>query len=340
MSSIKQALLHRPRRLRQHARIRQLVQEHRYHASDFIMPMFVCCGQQVCQPIASMPEQYQYSLDMLPEVAKKWADAGLQSVILFGVVDDKDATGSVACRPDGLIQQAIQVLRAACPHWLIIADVCFCQYTDHGHCGVLDATGQLDNDASLAHLAAQAVSLAQAGADVLAPSGMLDGMVATMRHALDAHGFEQCPILSYAVKYASCLYGPFRDAANGAPQQGDRHGYQMQVANGAEALLEAELDVQQGADMLMVKPAYGDILYRLRQQYPHLPIGAYHVSGQYAMMKASVEKGWLDERHAVEEMVLSFKRAGASFIITYYAVWITKHLCVSTAAVSGYENQS
>ena len=327
MSQVNQALIRRPRRLRQDARWRAFVQSQHLHAVNFIMPLFIKAGDKICQPIQSMPGQFQYSLDQLPQVAERLAESGIQNVLLFGVVQDKDPLGQAAAQSNGLIQQAIQILKHCCPHWLVIADLCFCEYTDHGHCGVLDANGQLDNDATLPHLVAQAVSLSKAGADLVAPSGMLDGMVAAVRAGLDAHGHTQCGIMSYAVKYASGLYAPFREAGEGAPQSGDRLSHQMHVANGEEALLEARLDVEQGADMLLIKPGYGDVVYRVTQQYPDIPVGAYHVSGSYAMIKAAAEKGWLNEAEVIEEVMLGYRRAGAQFIVTYFADWITQHLC-------------
>ena len=327
MSSIREALIRRPRRLRQNAAWRTLVQAHHLRPSQLIMPLFVKAGDQIVQPIESMTGQYQYSLDKLPQVAERLAEAGIQAVMLFGVVQEKDALGSAAIQSNGLIQQAIGILKQCCPHWLVIADLCFCEYTDHGHCGILNAEGELDNDATLPHLVAQAVSLSQAGADLVAPSGMLDGMVAAIRDGLDAHGHTQCGIMSYAVKYASSLYGPFRDASEGELKQGDRRSHQMQVTNGDEALLEAQLDVTQGADMLLVKPGYGDVLYRVKQAHPEIPVGAYQVSGEYAMIKAAAQRGWIHESEVIEETLLGYCRAGADFIITYFAEYAAQQLC-------------
>jgi porphobilinogen synthase len=326
MSQISQSLLKRPRRLRSSSAIRDLVAEHHILATDVIMPIFVIDGVGVKEAITSLPGQFRVSLDRLVNFASELNDKGVFRVILFGIVSDKDAIGSSSWQADGLIQQAIQILKANYPHWLVVADLCFCEYTDHGHCGVIDESGNLDNDATLPNLAAQVVSLAKAGADVIAPSGMLDGMVATIRHALDAHGLSHVAIMSYAVKYASSLYGPFREAAHGGLKFGDRKSYQMQLNNGAEAELEAKLDIDQGADMLIVKPAFGDIIYRLTQKFPTIPIGAYQVSGQYAMIKAAVLQGWLDEEQVVYETLLNFKRSGARFIITYYADFIINYL--------------
>ena len=334
MSQIYQSLLKRPRRLRSSSAIRDLVAEHHILATDIIMPIFVIDGVGVKEAITSLPGQFRVSLDRLANFASELNDKGVFKVILFGIVSDKDAIGSSSWQADGLIQQAIQILKANYPHWLVIADLCFCEYTDHGHCGVIDEIGNLDNDATLPNLAAQAVSLAKAGADVIAPSGMLDGMVATIRHALDAHGLSNIAIMSYAVKYASSLYGPFREAAHGGLKFGDRKSYQMQLNNGAEAELEAKLDIDQGADMLIVKPAFGDIIYRLTQKFPTIPIGAYQVSGQYAMIKAAVLQGWLDEEQVVYETLLNLKRSGARFIITYYADFIINYLD------SSYEGKS
>ena len=334
MSQIYQSLLKRPRRLRSSSAIRDLVAEHHILATDIIMPIFVIDGVGVKEAITSLPGQFRVSLDRLVNFASELNDKGVFRVILFGIVSNKDAIGSSSWQADGLIQQAIQILKANYPHWLVIADLCFCEYTDHGHCGVIDEIGNLDNDATLPNLAAQAVSLAKAGADVIAPSGMLDGMVATIRHALDAHGLSNIAIMSYAVKYASSLYGPFREAAHGGLKFGDRKSYQMQLNNGAEAELEAKLDIDQGADMLIVKPAFGDIIYRLTQKFPTIPIGAYQVSGQYAMIKAAVLQGWLDEEQVVYETLLNLKRSGARFIITYYADFIINYLD------SSYEGKS
>lgn len=330
MSQIYKHLHKRPSRLRFSSEIRDLVAEHHLAVKDFIMPIFIIEGLNIIEPIKSLPGQFRISLDNLVKFSNELNLKGVSKVILFGVTKSKDATGSSALKSDGLIQQAIKILKANHPNWLVIADLCFCEYTDHGHCGVIDQSGNLDNDATLPNLAAQAVSLANAGADIIAPSGMLDGMVATIRHALDAHGLYNISIMSYAVKYASSFYSPFRDAAQGEVKSGNRAKYQMSLNNGSEAELEAKLDIEQGADMLIVKPAFGDIIYRLNQKFPLMPIGAYQVSGEYAMIKAAVMQGWLDESQVVYETLLNIKRSGARFIITYYADFIINYLKENT----------
>jgi porphobilinogen synthase len=266
-----------------------------------------------------MPGVFQHSVDRLVETALEAHAEGIRSVLLFGIPESKDAAGSAAWSADGIVQRALRALTAEVPGLVKIADVCFCEYTDHGHCGVLDGH-EVDNDATLENLARQAVSLAEAGADIIAPSDMMDGRVAAVRGALDAAGHSQTPILSYAVKFASGFYGPFREAAESAPAFGDRRAYQMDPANGREALREAELDVDEGADMLMVKPAlpYLDILAALRQRFD-LPLAAYHVSGEYAMLKAAAERGWIDYNRVMMESLVAIRRAGADLIITYAA---------------------
>lgn len=314
----------RPRRLRYNAKVRDLVRENHLTADDVIYPIFIKAGLKQKQALESMPGCYQFSLNDLADEVKKIAAAGVKSIMIFGVPAEKDSCGSDACSDSGVMQQSIKIIKQAAPELLIISDICFCEYTDHGHCGAInDKTGKMDvdNDETLAMLKQQAVSHAKAGADMLAPSGMMDGMIQAIRTALDENGFSHLPIMSYAVKYASALYGPFREATEGAPQFGDRRTYQMDPANGNEALKEATLDVQEGADLLMVKPGhtYLDVIYRVKQKFPEFPVGAYHPSGEYAMIKAAAEKGWLDEKKAVLEIMLSFKRAGADFILTYYA---------------------
>ncbi len=314
----------RLRRLRRTPALRALVQETTLHVNDLIQPIFIRHGTDVRQPISSMPGCYQLSVDQLSQEIAQIVTLGIPGVLLFGIPSHKDKDGNISCEKDGIVQQAIRAIKDMAPDLVVIVDVCLCEYTDHGHCGpVNEKTGQLDvdNDATLTILAKQAVSLARAGADVIAPSGMIDGMVAAIRDGLDTADYHHIPILSYAVKYASSLYGPFREAAEGAPQFGDRRTYQMNPANAAEALREAELDVAEGADMLMIKPAvaYLDVIFRIKQQYPEIPLAAYHVSGEYAMIKAAAEKGWLDEKRVVMETLLSIKRAGADIIITYYA---------------------
>jgi porphobilinogen synthase len=309
----------RPRRLRRTATIRRMVRETHLSARDFIAPLFVKHGKNVRDPILSMPGQFQFSPDTLLEETKILWETGVPAVILFGLPDQKDATGSRSWADDGIVQLAVKALKDHLPDLVVMTDVCLCEYTDHGHCGVI-ADGTVDNDATLELLSRQAVSHCRAGADFVAPSDMMDGRVGHMRQALDENGFTERGILSYAVKYASAFYGPFRDAAESAPQFGDRTGYQMDPANALEAVKEAELDMEEGADMIMVKPAlpYLDIIKRVRD-ISLLPVAAYNVSGEYAMVKAAAEKGWLDGDRAMMEMLLAIKRAGADMILTYFA---------------------
>ncbi len=314
----------RLRRLRQNANLRELVRETHLNASQLILPLFIRHGSGIKQPIASMPGHFQWSVDRLADEIHTLSRLGIRSVILFGIPAQKDPFGKDAYSDSGIIQTAIPVIKEAAPSLIVISDVCFCEYTDHGHCGVVashDSRGNVDNDQTLALLAKQAVSHARAGTDVIAPSGNMDGMVQAIRQALDEAGFQNLPILSYAVKYASAMYGPFRQAAEGAPKFGDRRTYQMNSANVEEAIRECALDIAEGADMLMVKPAhtYLDVICRVKQAYPGLPLAAYHTSGEFAMLKAAAEKGWLDERHGVIEILTAIRRAGADMIITYYA---------------------
>ena len=315
----------RPRRLRGDARLRDLVRETELSPSDFIAPLFVCEGTGIKNEISSMPGQYHHSTDKLVEEAKALRDAGVAGVILFGLPASKDAAASGAYAADGVVQRGLTALADTVPELLRMADVCLCEYTDHGHCGVLVEKGrggdaEVLNDESLPLLARTAVSLARAGADVVAPSDMMDGRVAAIRAALDDDGLTEVPILSYAAKYASAFYGPFRDAADSAPQMGDRKGYQMDPANGEEALQEVALDIEEGADMVMVKPAlpYLDIVRRVKETFA-IPVAAYHVSGEYAMIVAAAERGWLDRERSVLESLVSIRRAGADFILTYFA---------------------
>jgi porphobilinogen synthase len=309
----------RPRRLRRSPAIRQMVRETALSEKDFIFPLFVRPGQNIKDPIASMPGQYHFSVDGIGKEAKEIWSLGIPSVILFGLPDKKDAVGSRAYAEDGIVQQAVSAIKEKVPEMVVMTDVCLCEYTDHGHCGVIKE-GQVDNDATLELLARQAVSHAKAGADFVAPSDMMDGRVATIREELDTNGFQEIGILSYAVKYASAFYGPFREAAESAPQFGDRSGYQMDPANAIEAIKEAVLDMEEGADMIMVKPAlpYLDIVSRVREECL-LPLAAYNVSGEYAMIKAADEKGWIDGTRVMMEALLSIKRAGADLILTYFA---------------------
>ncbi len=309
----------RLRRFRRTPTLRRLVRETRLSPDDLVLPLFAVPGAGVAKPISSMPGVFQHSVDRLVETAREAFAEGIRAVLLFGIPEFKDAVGSAAWAPDGIVQQALRALTAEVPGLVKIADVCFCEYTDHGHCGVLDGH-EVDNDATLENLARQSVSLAEAGADVIAPSDMMDGRVGAIRQALDAAGFSATPILSYAAKFASGFYGPFREAAESTPQFGDRRAYQMDPANGREAMREAELDFEEGADMLMVKPAlpYLDILAELRRRFD-LPLAAYHVSGEYAMLKAAAERGWIDYDRVMMETLLAIRRAGADLIITYAA---------------------
>lgn len=316
----------RLRRLRQRAGIRKLVQETTLDVNKLVLPLFIKQGTGIKKPIESMPGHFQLSVDELPEEIEAISALGIKNIILFGIPAEKDPLGKDAYSANGVIQTAISVIKQAAPHLLVMSDICFCEYTDHGHCGVLaqheaHQEVSVDNDQTLTLLAKQVISHAQAGADIIAPSGNMDGMVHTIRHALDEAGYQQVPILSYSVKYASAMYGPFRQAAEGTPRLGDRRTYQMDFANTHEAIRECALDIAEGVDMLMVKPAhtYLDVIYRVKQAYPALPLGAYHTSGEYAMMKAAAEKGWIDERQAVLEVLTAIHRAGADFIITYFA---------------------
>lgn len=307
------------RRLRRTPTLRRMVRETHLSPDDLILPLFVCPGSGVDRPVPSMPGVSQLSVDETVELARRAYDEGVPAVLLFGIPESKDAVGSSAWSSDGIVQRSVRALSKEVPDLVTIVDVCFCEYTDHGHCGVLDGE-TVDNDATLDNLARQAVSLAEAGADVVAPSDMMDGRVAAVREALDDEGFTEVPILSYAAKFASAFYGPFRDAADSAPRFGDRKSYQMDPANRREALREAELDVEEGADLLMVKPAlpYLDVVADLRQAFD-LPLAAYHVSGEYAALKAAAERGWLDYDRALMESLLSIRRAGADLILTYGA---------------------
>ncbi|MFP5502911.1 MAG: porphobilinogen synthase [Candidatus Sericytochromatia bacterium] len=307
----------RPRRLRASSVMREIVRETTLAASDFIVPLFILPGSGPRREVGSMPGVYQLSIDEAEREVVKFAELGIRAVILFGLPPSKDEVASGAYDAHGIVQQAIPVLKRACPEMLIMTDVCLCEYTSHGHCGVMEGETLL-NDPTLDLLAKTALSHAAAGADVVAPSDMMDGRVRAIREKLDAEGFDQVPIMSYAVKYASAFYGPFRDAADSAPAFGDRKTYQMDPGNAREALKEAALDELEGADMLMVKPAlpYLDILWRVRQQ-TNLPLAAYHVSGEYAMVKAAAANGWIDEPKVVLEAMTSVKRAGADLIISY-----------------------
>jgi porphobilinogen synthase len=322
--------LHRPRRLRGHPRLRDLVKETHLSTFDLIYPLFVYHGRNLRREIPSMPGQYQISVDRLAESLAEVSELGIPGIILFGIPEQKDARGSAAARDDGIVQQAVRLARQVAPDLLVITDLCFCEYTDHGHCGPLAEIGgriDVDNDATLPLLVEQAQSHARAGAHMIAPSGMMDGMVGAIREGLDRAGFTHIPIMSYAAKFASGYYGPFRDAAESAPSFGDRRSYQMDPANAREALLEAALDLAEGADILMVKPAlaYLDIIYRVKESCG-LPLAAYNVSGEYAMIKAAAANGWIDERRIVLETLTAIKRAGADMILTYHALDVARWL--------------
>jgi porphobilinogen synthase len=316
-------LLHRPRRLRRTAAIRDLVRETRLAPDDFILPLFISEKISVRRPIASMPGVAQFSPNEIAAEAARVADSGLQAVLLFGVPNEKDEQASGAYAEAGVVQNAVRAIKAERPNLLVITDVCLCEYMSHGHCGIVRRDGDhfhVLNDESVELLAKTAVSHAAAGADLVAPSDMMDGRVGAIRDALDAAGFDQVGIISYAAKFASAFYGPFREAAESPPQFGDRRTYQMDPANAAEALREAALDVAEGADIIMIKPAlpYLDILWRVRERFG-LTTAVYHVSGEFAMVKAAAEKGWIDERAAVFEIMTGLKRAGADLIVTYWA---------------------
>ncbi len=311
---------YRPRRMRRNATLRRMIRETRLSVDDLIYPMFVVSGTGVSRPIPSMPGQAQLSVDKAVDMAAKAADLGIPGVILFGIPDRKDAVGSEAWNAGGVVQKAARAIKKRCPDLMVIADTCFCEYTDHGHCGVLH-DGQLDNDASLENLARTVLSYARAGVDVVAPSGMLDGFVGACRESLDEEGFEQVPIMAYSAKYASAFYGPFREAAQSTPKEGDRRGYQMDPGNAAEALREVQMDVAEGADIVMVKPAlaYLDII-RVVSDEVNMPIAAYAVSGEYAMIEAAAANGWIDRERVVMETLVGIRRAGADMILTYHAL--------------------
>jgi len=316
----------RMRRLRRNETLRGMVRENRLAREDLILPLFVVEGAGVREAVASMPGVHRFSVDQVVLEAKRVADLGVPAVILFGIPNAKDARGSGADDADGIVQRAARAIADSVPSLCVITDVCLCEYTDHGHCGLLDGV-EVDNDASLERIARTAVSHARAGASIVAPSDMMDGRVAAIRRELDANGFEQVAILSYAAKYASAFYGPFRDAAESTPEFGDRRGYQMDPPNRREAMREMRLDLEEGADMLMVKPAmvYLDILADARREFD-VPLAAYHVSGEYSMIKAAGERGWLDADRAMEEALVSIKRAGADLILTYAAADLAEKL--------------
>ena len=313
----------RMRRLRANPLLRKMVRATRLGVEDLIAPLFVRTGTGLTEPIASMPDQYQFSVDTIGQRCRQIEAAGVPAILLFGVPARKDSQGTDAYDEHGVVQRAIDTIKGQCPNLLVITDVCLCQYTDHGHCGVVVQTRsgrEVDNDATLELLRRQAVSHAQAGADMVAPSDMMDGRVGAIRIALDEAGFANLPILSYAAKFASSYYGPFRDAAQSAPEFGDRRGYQMDFCNAEEAMREVALDIEEGADIVMVKPAvnYLDIIYRVKRRFG-VPTAAYHVSSEYAMIKAAGQNGWIDEKQAAIEATVAIKRAGADLILTYFA---------------------
>ncbi len=319
-------LIQRPRRLRRTAAIRDLVRETRLDSANLIYPLFVCGGEGVRREVRSMPGVFNLSIDELVKEAESAKRLGISSLILFGLPESKDEQGSGAFAEDGITQRAIRAVKREVKEMIVMADTCLCEYTSHGHCGVIEA-GDVANDPTLEILAQTAVSQAEAGADIIAPSGMMDGMIAAIRAGLDRAGFEQIPILSYAVKYASGFYGPFREAADSTPQFGDRRSYQMDPPNIREAMREAELDVAEGADMLMVKPAlpYLDVIRAIRERFD-LPLAAYQVSGEYAQIKAAAQLGWIDEERVMMESLIAIKRAGADMILTYFAKDVMKKI--------------
>ena len=318
--------IQRPRRLRRDANLRRMVRETRLSVDDLIMPLFVVPGRGVENPVASMPGVAQLSVDRAVEECKTIRDLGVSGVILFGIPEQKDSLGSGAYHDDGIVQRAVRAIKEHVPGLVVITDVCLCEYTDHGHCGVV-REDDVDNDATLDLLVEESLSHVRAGADMVAPSDMMDGRVGAIRRALDAEGFSQTPIMAYSAKYASGFYGPFREAAESTPQFGDRRSYQMDCANTDEALREVALDVEEGADIVMVKPAlpYLDVIRRVKDRFD-VPLAAYSVSGEYAMLKAAARNGWLDEAHVVHEALTGIKRAGADVILTYFAKDVARRL--------------
>jgi len=309
----------RPRRLRANENIRRMIRETRLSVDNFIFPLFVTEGKGIKNPITSMPGNFQMSVDELIKEVKEVRDLGVPAIILFGIPAEKDALGSDAMSDEGIIQRTIREVKDNVPDMYVISDVCFCEYTDHGHCGPV-VEGDVDNDATLELLVKQVITHAKAGVDMVAPSGMMDGMIGAIREGLDENGYSGIPVMSYAAKYASAFYGPFRDAAESAPQFGDRRSYQMDPSNAIEALKEVALDIEEGADIIMVKPAmsYLDVIHRVKESID-LPVAAYNVSGEFSMIKAASQLGWVDEKRIALEMLTSIKRAGADLILTYYA---------------------
>lgn len=321
-------LIKRPRRLRANAGIRNMVRETRIHKEDLVYPIFVVEGENIKREISSLPDCFHFSLDRLPEELKELSDLGIRSVLLFGIPDHKDAQGSSAYAEDGIVQKAIRKIKETDQEFYVITDVCMCQYTTHGHCGILSEQGEVLNDETLHFLSKIALSHAQAGADMVAPSDMMDGRIGAIRAVLDHSGYSEVPIMSYSAKYCSAYYGPFREAASSAPDKGNRKSYQMDYHNSNEALREAELDIEEGADILMVKPAlsYLDIIRRFKDSYS-LPIAAYNVGGEYAMLKRAVSEGIMKEE-VIYESIIAIKRAGADIIITYFAKELAKKYCI------------
>ena len=318
--------IYRPRRLRANENLRRLVRETTLSVHDLIYPMFVVHGHNTATEISAMPGCYQYSVDLLVTAAKELAALGIPGTILFGIPEVKDPLGSEAYADDGIIQQAVRAIKDTVPDLLVMTDVCLCEYTDHGHCGIVEA-GEVQNDPTLELLVKESISHARAGADVIAPSDMMDGRVGAIRAALDENGYQNVPIMAYSAKYASAFYGPFREAAESTPQFGDRRAYQMDPANAEEALREVSLDIEEGADILMVKPAlaYLDVIQRVKTEF-QVPVAAYNVSGEYAMIKAAAENGWIDEKRVALEVLTSIKRAGADMILTYFAKSVVEWL--------------
>jgi len=318
---------HRPRRLRRNEGIRRMVRETKLSVDDLIYPLFAAAGRKIRKEIPSMPGAFQMSVENLVKEVRVVHGLGIPAVLLFGIPAKKDGVGSDACSDDGIIQTAVRAIKDAVPDIQVITDVCFCEYTDHGHCGILTREGEVDNDATLSVLARSAVTHARAGADMVAPSDMMDGRVAAIRAALDEEGYQEIPIMSYAAKYASGFYGPFRDAAESTPQFGDRRSYQMDPPNAREAIREVALDIQEGADIVMVKPAlaYLDVICRVRDAFD-LPVAAYNVSGEYSIVKAGEKLGWVDGGRLMMEILVSIKRAGADLILTYAAKEAAKAL--------------
>lgn len=311
--------IHRMRRLRANETLRSMVREHHLRTSDLIYPLFVCPGSGVKNEISSMPGNYQMSIDVLVEECKSVEDLGIPAVILFGIPETKDPIGSPGIRENSIVAEAVKAIKEACSSLMVITDVCLCEYTSHGHCGEIVGK-DVHNDKTLGHLGAMALSHVKAGADMVAPSDMMDGRIDAIREVLDAEGFETVPIMAYSAKFASAFYGPFRDAAESTPQFGDRRSYQMDPPNINEALREVELDIEEGADIVMVKPGlpYLDVISKVKQEF-YVPVAAYNVSGEFSMVKAAALNGWIDEEKIVMEMLTSFKRAGADLILTYFA---------------------